>query len=114
MDMDDMLQRNKQAKQAWAKIENALQAAANGTKTTVSPERRSIKKADDKSAVKRTVSKLHTSASQCLGLLSKSRKKYSEMETLLKELDFLRQSSKTGPSLRMLEGQKTKSKTQYL
>ena len=89
--MEEMLQRSKQAKQAWAKIDKALQAAANGTKIAVSPGRRSTKKADDKSGIERTVSKLQTSGSQCLDLLAKSRKKYSEIETLLKELDFLRQ-----------------------
>ncbi|KAF2795318.1 hypothetical protein K505DRAFT_14029 [Melanomma pulvis-pyrius CBS 109.77] len=91
VEMDEMMQMSKQAKQAWAKIDRALQAAANGTKSTVSPGRRSIKKADDKPGIERTVSKLQTSGSQCLDLLAKSRKKYSEIETLMKELDFLRQ-----------------------
>jgi hypothetical protein len=58
LDIDDMVQRNKQAKYAWSNIDKALQAAANGTKTTVNPGRRSIEKADNKSGIERTVSKL--------------------------------------------------------
>ncbi|KAF2711331.1 hypothetical protein K504DRAFT_217305 [Pleomassaria siparia CBS 279.74] len=91
VEMEEMLEKNKQAKHAWAKVEKALQAAASGTKMTISAGRRNIKKADDKAGIERTVSKLQTFGSQCLDLLSKSKKKYSEIETLLKELDFLKQ-----------------------
>ena len=91
VEVEEMIEMSKQAKSAWAKIDKALQAAASGTKTTISPARRSVKKAEDKAGIERTVSKLQTSGSQCLDLLAKSKKKYSEIEILLKELDFLKQ-----------------------
>jgi hypothetical protein len=76
---------------AWNKLEKALQAAAHGASPTISAERRGMKEFEDKALIARTVSKMQTSGSQCLDLLVKSRRKFSQMRPLLGELEFLGQ-----------------------
>ncbi|KAF2876677.1 hypothetical protein BDV95DRAFT_602645 [Massariosphaeria phaeospora] len=81
----------KQVKQVRGKLEKALQAAAYGTRPTVNPKRRNVKQAQEKASIERTVSKLQTSGSQCLELLTASKKRFSQFEPLVVELRFLKQ-----------------------
>ncbi|KAF2478103.1 uncharacterized protein BDR25DRAFT_348385 [Lindgomyces ingoldianus] len=80
---------NRKVKQTSARLENALVAAANGFKPTISQPRKKIKEAEDKAWIERTVSKLNISGTQCLELLRVSRKKYSQFDPLLEELRFI-------------------------
>lgn len=87
----EMIRMSRKAKQAWIRAEKAMQVAANCTKTTVSAASRKLRISEDREAIERTVPKLQTLGSQCLALLIKARKKYSQMEALIKELEFLTQ-----------------------
>ncbi|KAF2115535.1 hypothetical protein BDV96DRAFT_687454 [Lophiotrema nucula] len=89
--MEEYWNTSRQLRRAWVRLERALMVTSEGTNATVSPERRAVKEAEDKSSIERTVPKLKISSSQCLDLLTQARKKYSQFEPLLKELNFLGQ-----------------------
>lgn len=90
-DTGEWIKQIKALRYAWYKLERALQAAAHGATPTISTERRGLKEFEDKALIARTVSKMQTSGRQCLDLLAKSRRKFSQLRPLLGELEFLGQ-----------------------
>lgn len=85
----EMMQLSKRAKQAWVNVETAMKVAAYGTRATVSQGSRKLLLAENKDGIERAVLKLEASGKQCLELLEKSKKRHSQVEALMKEMEFL-------------------------